>query len=211
MLIKDIMTRNVITMPSTTSIGDAKKFMKDHKLRRVPVVDDGKLVGIITKDRLDHFSPPAPAPLWQVNYLVYQTTLADIMEHDVVTVPPEATVEQAVSLAQSKRVGALIVVEEENVVGIVTTNDFFHNVINPLLGLNEHGTRIIVSGAGESKSVEKLVSSINELGVRTKLLWMVSNASSGSKDIIVHLDTDEAAEVIEELQKSGFSASIRPR
>lgn len=211
MLIKDIMTKNVMTMPSSTSIADARQFMKDHKFRRLPVVDDDKLVGIIIKDRLDRFSPPAPAPLWQVNYLVYQTTLADIMERDVVTISPEATVEQAVSLAQSKKVGALIVVQDEKVQGIVTTNDFFHNVINPLLGLNEHGTRIIVSGAGDSQSVEKLVGKINELGVRMKLLWMVSNASSGSKDVIVHLNTEDATGVIEELQKSGFSASIRPR
>ncbi|MFC1901730.1 CBS domain-containing protein [Chloroflexota bacterium] len=211
MLIKDIMTKNVMTMPSSTSIGDAKKFMKDHRFRRLPVVDDDQLVGIVTRDRLERFFPPAPAPLWQVNYLVHQTTLSDIMESNVVTISPEATVEQAVSLAQGQKVGSLVVVEGQKVIGIATTNDFFHNVINPLLGLSEHGTRIIVSAGGDSKSVEKIVGRINELGVRMKLLWIVASSSSDSKDVILHLDTDDAAGVIRELQNSGFSASIRPR
>jgi len=211
MLIKDIMTKSVTTMPSNTSVGDARKFMKEHKFSRLPVVDDGKLMGIVSGDRLERFFPPAPAPLWQVNYLVHQTTLSDIMEKNVVTTTPEATVEQGVALAQSQKVGALVVVEGHDVVGIVTSNDFFYNVINPIMGLGEHGTRIIVSASGDSKSIEEIVGCINKLRVGMKLLWIVKSSATDGKDLILHLETSDAAGVISELQSLGFSVSVRPR
>lgn len=212
MLVKDIMTKEVITVPSHISIGEARKVMKEHRFRRLPVVDDGKLVGIVTEERLEHVSPSATAPLlWQVAYLISRTTVADVMEKNVVTIDPEATVEQAVALAQSRRVGALIVVKEGKVVGISTTNDFFYGVVNPTLGLGESGTRIIVSGGSEGKSAEKIIAGINRLGVGIKILWTITSLVTKKKNLVIHLDTEDATNVISELRKLGFSASLRPR
>lgn len=212
MLIKDIMTKDVITVPSNTPIGEAKKIMKEHKFRRLPVVDKGKLVGIVTEDRLERVTPSAAAPLlWQVGYLISRTTLRDIMERNVVAISPEATVEQGVALAQSRRVGALVVVKAGKVVGIVTTNDFFYNIINPLLGIGKPGTRIFVAEAGDGKATQKILATINKLGVEIEVLWTLASPKSNKNDIIIQLDTDDAAKVITELQNAGFAASIRPR
>lgn len=212
MFIKDIMTKDVITVPSNTSIGDAKKIMKEHKFRRLPVVDKGKLMGIVTEDRLERVTPSSTAPfLWQVGYLISRTTVRDIMERNVVTISPEATVEQGVALAQSRRVGALIAVKAGKVVGIITTNDFFYNIINPLLGIGEPGTRIIVPGGGEGKAAQKIITIINKLGIAIEVLWTLSNAKSNKIDIVIQLETDDASKVITELQNAGFPASIRPR
>jgi len=212
MLIKNIMTKRVITVPSNTSIGEAKKIMKEHKFRRLPVVDNGKLVGIVIEDRLERVSPRATTPLlWQVSYLISHTTLGDIMEKNVVTIDPDATVEQGVALAQSRRVGALVVVKKDKVIGIVTTNNFFYGLLNPVLGIGEPGTRIIVPGGGDGKSAEKILASINKLGVGIKVLWTLSTPSAEQMDIIIHLDTDDATKIIAELQKLGYSASVRPR
>ena len=212
MLVKDIMTKNVVTVPSNTSIGEAKKIMKERKLRRLPVVDNGKLVGIITEDRLDHVSLSTTAPLlWQISYLISHTTLGDTMIKDVVTIEPEATIEQGVAAAQSRRVGALVVVKKDKVVGIVTTNDFFYNVVNPVLGLGQSGTRIIVPGGGDGKSTEKIIASINKLGVGIKTLWVTTSPATKLNDIVIQLDTEDATEVITKLQGLGYSASVRAR
>ena len=53
MYVRDIMTTNVITIPSSTSIIDAKRIMGEHRCRRLPVVDKEKLVGVVTKDGLE--------------------------------------------------------------------------------------------------------------------------------------------------------------
>ena len=210
MLIKDIMTKNVITAPSNTPVNDAKKLMKEHGFRRLPVVDDGKLVGIVTEARLERVSPKTIAPLlWQITYVVSHTTLKDVMKKKVVTVKPTATVEQAVALAQRHEVGSLVVVERGKVVGIVTTNDLFYKIVNPTLGLGESGTRLIVPGGGDGKSAEAIIACINKLGIGIKLIWTLQSFVADRKDIIIQLDTEDATGVIKELQNLGYSASIR--
>jgi acetoin utilization protein AcuB len=57
MYVRDIMTTNVVTIPSSTSLADAKRIMEAHRFRRLPVVDKGKLVGIVTERRLEQVSP----------------------------------------------------------------------------------------------------------------------------------------------------------
>ena len=56
MLVKDIITINVITIPSDTSVADAKRIMKQDKFRGLPVVDNGKLKGLVTEHRLEQVS-----------------------------------------------------------------------------------------------------------------------------------------------------------
>ena len=212
MLIKDIMTKDVVTIPGKTSLGEAKNIMKERKFRRLPVVDKGKLVGIVTEDRLERVTPSSTAPLlWQVSYLVSRTRVKDIMNKNVVAVEPEATVEQGVTVAQSHKVGALVVVKEKKLVGIVTTNDFFYNVVNPVLGIGESGTRIIVPGCGDGISAEKVIARINKLGMGIKVLWATASPATKTNDLIIHLDTEDASKIITELQNLGFQASIRPR
>ena len=72
MYIKDIMTMNVITIPSNTSIADAKKIMEAHKIHRLPVVDKGKLVGLVTERRLEAYTPSKATSLsvWEIRYLL---------------------------------------------------------------------------------------------------------------------------------------------
>jgi acetoin utilization protein AcuB len=210
MLVQDVMVKNVITVPSNTPVNDAKKLMKEHGFRRLPVVDDGKLVGIVAEARLERVSPKTTAPLlWQITYVVSHTTLKDVMKKKVVTIKPSATVEHAVALAQRYKVGALVVVEKGKVVGIVTTNDFFYKIVNPILGLGESGIRIIVPGGGDGKSAEAIIACINRLGIGIKLIWTLKSFVADKKDIIIQLDTKDATEVIRELQNLGYPASIR--
>ncbi|MFC1871499.1 CBS domain-containing protein [Chloroflexota bacterium] len=64
MLVKDVMTTNVITITPDTSIGDAQKIMKDNNFRRLPVVDSGgRMVGVVTETRLERVKPRTSAPL----------------------------------------------------------------------------------------------------------------------------------------------------
>lgn len=212
MLVKDIMTKNVVTIPTNASIGEAKKIMKEHKFRRLPVVDGGKLAGIVTEDRLEHVSPKTAAPLlWQISYLIAHTTVGDIMRKDVVTIKPEATIEQAITLSQSSKIGALVVVKGSKIVGICTTNDFFYKLLNPTLGLGESGIRILVSADSIGRSAQRIISCINRLGIEIKVLWAVASPTTNKKNIVIHLATEDATDVIKELGKLGCTASIVAR
>src|SRR3989304_5123856 len=128
--IKDIMTTAVITAPSSMPVHEAQKLVREKKLRRLPVVDEGKLVGIVSRDSLERVEPPPGTPMvWEMRHLIARTTLKDIMRKDLVTIHPDAPVEQGAALAQRVKIGALLVVEDDKLVGICTTNDFFYRIL----------------------------------------------------------------------------------
>ena len=79
------------------------------------------------------------------------------MKENVVMVVPDCTVELAIATVQSNKMGSLVVVEHDKVEDIVTTNDFFYKILNPLMGIGEEGSRIIVYGAGEAGQVQKVM------------------------------------------------------
>ena len=140
MYLRDVMTTDVFTLPSKTSIIKARRTMESKKLRRIPIVDNGKLVGIITRKILEKAFPEEPNPrdLFEFSYNIaslYRKPIRNIMRSEVVTAPPDMTAEEAVALAQTKKVGTLVVLENEQIVGIATTNDFFYKILNKVLGV----------------------------------------------------------------------------
>jgi acetoin utilization protein AcuB len=215
MFVKDVMTMNVVNIPSNTSISDAKRIMEAHKIRRLPIVDRGKLVGIITERRLEQYTPSKATSLsvWEIGYLLGNTPVKDIMEKNVVTVTPDMTVEEALGAAQNNGVGALPVVEKGRLVGIVTTNDFFYKIANPVLGIGIPGTRVEVVGKGKDTVIEDVVSLANKQGIRIVTIHVISipEAPGEKKDIVIHLDTQDIAAFVEEIKKKGYEVIVRTR
>ncbi len=213
MYVRDIMTTNVVTIPSSTSIADAKRIMEAHRFRRLPVVDKGKLVGIVTERRLESVSPSKATSLtvWELSYLLNKTSVKEIMERNVVTVPPDMTAEESVATAQSHKVGTLVVVEDGRITGIVTTNDFFYKIINPVLGLGEPGTRIEVTGGGESKALEEVISTVNKHGLKITTLHIMALPEVAKRDVCVHVDSEDVSKLVTELERKGYKVGLRKR
>ena len=213
MYLKDIMTTNVVTIPSSTSIADAKRIMKAHKFRRLPVVDKGKLVGLVTENRLESVSPSKATSLsvWEIGYLLEKTTVKEIMEKHLTTAVPDMTVEEAISISQQNKVGALIVLEDNRVVGIVTTNDLFYKIVNKVLGIGEKGTRIEVTDGGEGKALEEVISCANKHGLRIVTIHIISLPEKTKHDLVIHVDGTETSKLIDELIGKGYTVTIRKR
>lgn len=211
MLVRDIMTTNVITVSSDTLMVEAGKTMEFHKIERLPVVDRGKLVGIVTKSTLDKSGPSQATSLtrWELNYLLSQIKVKEIMRKDVVTIPYDATAECAIATAQRARVGSLPVLEEGRLAGIVTTNDFFYRILNPLMGIGGEGTRIAVHKAGGAEQMQKVMGCISKAGVRIKAMCTVQSSDAKGNDLLIHLDTEDARDIIVELMALGFMAETR--
>ncbi len=220
MRIRDIMTYNVVTIPSDTLVNHANEIMRTHRFERLPVVDKGKLVGIVTKDRLLRAAPSSATSLsvWELNYLLSKMTVAEIMERNVVTVTPDTTVESALALAQEKRVGSLPVVEDDRVVGIVTTNDFFLKILNPLLGIGEAGTRLVgtrltIRNCLDADCLRQICDIIH--GHKANMVTMSYLLFPGrdKKDMVVHIEksVDEARGIVEDIEAAGYEVEIRGR
>lgn len=213
MYVRDIMTTNVVTIPSSTSITDAKRIMEAHRIRRLPVVDKGKLVGIVTDHRLESVSPSKATSLtvWELSYLLDKTAVKEIMERNVVTVPPDMSAEESLAIAQGNKVGALVVMEEEAVVGIATTNDFFYKIVNPILGLGQPGTRIEVIGGGETKALAEIISTVNRLGLEITTLHIEELPEAAKKNVCIHVESEDTSQLVTELKSKGYKISMRKR
>ncbi|MEW8960099.1 MAG: CBS domain-containing protein, partial [Moorella sp. (in: firmicutes)] len=97
MFVRDHMSPNPITVTKETSVLDALEIMKKHKIRRLPVVHNGRLVGLVTERDILRVSPSPASTLsaFEVNYLVAKMTVKDAMIKRPITVPPEMTIEEA--------------------------------------------------------------------------------------------------------------------
>jgi acetoin utilization protein AcuB len=213
MIVADIMTTNVVSVSSNTSLAEARRIMDAHRVRRLPVVDKGKLVGVVTSGALDRMGPSqlTTFSVHELGYLVNKITVQEVMRREVVTVTPDMTVEEAVALAQSKKVGMLVVVEGDKVVGVATTNDFFYKILNPILGINIPGTRIIVRNCNKGPDIEKVVATINKLKVGITNLFLIDLPEAGKHDLVVHLDVENCTRCIEEIKKLGCPVEERAR
>jgi len=208
------MTMNVVSIPSNTTVSDAKKIMDAHKIRRLPVVDRGKLVGIVTERRLEAYTPSKATSLsvWEIGYLLGNTTVKEIMEKNPVTVTPEMTVEEALATAQERKVGSLLVVEKNGqLIGIVTTNDFFYKIANPTLGIGMPGTRIEIVSKTEKPMLEDICKATSQKGMKILTLHMISSTEIGGKDIVVQVDTENVDKLVNELKKKDYEVLVRKR
>lgn len=214
MRVRNIMSSPVVTVPSDTPVLEAAKFMKEKRIERLPVVDGGKLLGIVTKDRVLRASPSMATSLslHEIHYLFAKLTVKEIMQRDVTTVTPDTTVENAVRLAQEKRVGCLPVIEDGNVVGILTTNDFFYLVLNPLLGIGEKGTRVIVRHCATPAQMVVALQCVAELGMGVLNAAYLPSRRGGEKDLLLHVaEEDVAARLVDQMKAKGLDAEERQR
>jgi len=136
----------VVTVPPDLPIMEARDVMKQHMVRRLPVVKDEKLVGIVTQGDIQEAGPSGATSLsiWELNYLLARITVEEIMTpvDELVTVSPDEPIEQAAYLMRKNKVGGLPVVEDtDKLVGIITESDIF-DIFIELLGVRRDGTRL---------------------------------------------------------------------
>ena len=130
-LVRDWMSSNLITVTPKTSLHDAHALMKEHHVRRLPVVENGKLVGIIAMVDVVHAEPSKATTLsiFELNYLLAKVTIDQIMTRDVVTVQANATIRDAAKIMLERDVSGLPVLDGNSLAGIITESDIFRVLI----------------------------------------------------------------------------------
>ena len=206
MQVKDIMTWNVITVSSDTPIMEARKMMETHKIRRMPVVDRGKLVGLVTLDRIMGVgpSPATSLSVWEINYLLAKMTVREVMAKDVVTIDPNASVEQALARAQSMKVGAMPVTEGSKVIGIVTTNDFMLKLLNRALGIGLPGTRLNIINCNQPKNIRELMELVEKRGYKIVSAHTIPPAEEIQNGFSLQVDAEDATPLIKDIEAKGY-------
>jgi len=132
MLVKERMKRDPVTVKKDDSFRYALKLIRKEGIRHLPVLDGKKVVGIIT-DRDLRQSAPSPATTLEVhelNYLLERLKVEAIMTKKVITVAPDSSLLEAAKLLLAHKIGCLPVVEQEELVGIITEGDMLRALVD---------------------------------------------------------------------------------
>jgi acetoin utilization protein AcuB len=206
---KDLMTKNPITVDSETLVLDAQRIMKENNIRRLPVVDKGKLVGIVTQhDLLEAAPSPATSlSIHELNYLLSKMKVKEIMKKNPLTLTPDTPFEEALRIGQEKKIGSFPVVDNGKLVGIATESDIIRFVTR-ILGIKEEGSRITIEGlGGKLGDLERIVSIANQH--HTIVLSMMSLPRPEKKDwmIVLRLKTNDPDPIVKDFKKAGFNVT----
>jgi len=145
MFVREYMTRDPLTITPETSHPDAMNLMRKHRIRRLPVVSKGKLVGIVSEQDLlsNQPSPATSLNVYEIVDLLSRLRAQDIMVKPVLTVEGDCPMEEAACIMVSKKIGCLPVMEGDKIVGIITETDIFRAFVE-VLGGKEAGQRLVV-------------------------------------------------------------------
>jgi CBS domain-containing protein len=130
--VKDWMTEAPVTVEVDVRVVDAYNLMMQRGIRRLPVVSNDRLVGIVTVGDLREArpSPATSLSLYELNYLLAKLTVGQVMTHTPITVAPDTSVREAARLMMDEKVGGLPVVDEnQRLVGIITESDIFRLLV----------------------------------------------------------------------------------
>jgi acetoin utilization protein AcuB len=210
MRIKDVMTKNPMTVESETLVLDAQKVMKDNNIRRLPVVDKGKLVGIVTQHDLLQASPSPATSLtvYEMNYLLAKMKVKEIMRKNPLTLSPDTPFEEALRIGQEKKIGSFPIVDDTGkLVGITTESDIVR-ILTRVLGLREEGSRITIEGLGkELGELRKVIEIVDQQ--RTPILSMMTLPRPEKQDwmVVFRVLTKNPEPIVKDLRKAGFKVT----
>jgi acetoin utilization protein AcuB len=131
MKVREVMTSTVLSVSPSTAVADVRRLLQQRSIRHILVTDGPQLLGIAT-DRDIRLNLPSPATtlsVWEMNSLLAKLTVGEIMTRDVVTIAPDHEVHEAAQLMIDRRIGALPVIADRKVVGIITETDLLRALI----------------------------------------------------------------------------------
>ena len=166
MFVRERMSAEPVTITVSASITEALRTMRQHNVRRLPVLDEnGALIGIVSeKDLL--YASPSPATslsIYEMHDMLSRLRVTELMTADPVTVTPDTLLEEAALIMADSKFGGLPVVKDGELVGIITETDIFV-VFLELLGARQKGLRLTLRIPERMGEMARITTAIARLG-----------------------------------------------
>ena len=213
MFIRSHMTPSPITVTPETTVAEAIDILQQYNIRHLLVVDgQGVLQGILSDRDLRSARPSSVArsrERHRVEEQVNNTPVSVLMTRDCLTLRPNATLDDALLLFQSRKVGAFPVLnEEEKVVGVFTTADLM-NAYRRLFGLGEMGSMLVsIEDNGDPQAMSKLARVMEETQVSFTRLVRTDGGGKGKPMIFLRINTYNVRSVYKALEAAGFAIHV---
>jgi acetoin utilization protein AcuB len=205
MLVQDVMQRIVTTVTPETALPEAIKLASQRGIRHLPVVDGTEVVGIVSDRDLKRAMASSATSLevHELRYLLDRLKVAEIMTRGVITIGPTFPLEEAARLMVQEKIGAVPVVDEGRLVGIVTETDVLTLFVQAM-GAGEPSSRLdVVLPDGDPSALSRIVQTIE--GASATISSIVTlPVPRGSKEVVVRVRTINPGHAVEALEKRGF-------
>ncbi|MFY9257751.1 MAG: CBS and ACT domain-containing protein [Dethiobacteria bacterium] len=197
MFVRDYMTTSPVTVTPEDSLGEALRLMKEHSIRRLPVMAKGKIAGLVTEQDLMKASPSSATSLsiWEINYLFPKIKIKDIMTKEIFTVTPETILEEAALLMQENQISTLPVLDGDKLVGIITESDIFKAFID-VLGLNHPSLRVTLQVEDQIGVLKNVFEIVGAVGINI-ISTIVQRLPDQKVHLILRLSTGDIGKVTE--------------
>ena len=205
MLVGNWMTKDVISVDVNDSMQDAARLIRKHKIKRLPVMENGKLVGIITDRDLKRASASDVTTLeiHELLFLISEIKIGDIMTKDPITIPLDYTIDEAAQiLLEHKLSGAPVVDDEGQVAGVITQTDIFR-VLVLFTGVKKAGIQFAFQLEDRPGSIKEVSDIIRNYGCLLESILSGQDVQSGYRRVYIRVrncDPERLEELKEELK-----------
>jgi acetoin utilization protein AcuB len=205
MFVGERMSHPIISVAPDMPVHDALDMFKRERIRRAPVVKEGKLVGIVSdKDLLNASPSPATSlSIWEMNYLLSKVTVSEVMTKNVMIVSEDTPIEEAARIMADNKIGGLPVMRDGHVVGIITETDLF-KIFLEFMGAREKGVRITALLDDKPGQLAKITKAISGAGGNFIAFGQFTGEDPSNRLVtfkVKGVDENDAKEAIKDIAK----------
>jgi acetoin utilization protein AcuB len=199
MLVKDIMTKQVVAIGPEMPIGDVHALMEQRNIRHFPIVEGDKLVGIVSDRDIRTVGSEHPKAKPGVSL---KDAVATIMASPVITAHPLDPIEESAKILRERKIGAMPVIDDDKLVGIVTAIDFLEALVK-MTGVEPGSTRLEVEVENRPGALAKLASEIGARGVNIASV-LSTRKDDDTLSFVLRVGTIDGRRLANALKAAGF-------
>lgn len=201
------MTTDPITVKPDTPLFKARDLLREKNIKQLPVVDEqGNLVGLLTDRDIKQAwaSPATTLSIYELTYVLQKMTVESVMVKDPITITADATIERAAKILHARRIGSLPVVENNKLVGIITSTDLME-VLLDALGITEESGRLVVLVRDRIGVLADVCSILKEANI--SILSMVTlplHMYPGTFELVMRVNSPDRERAVDHLTQEGY-------
>lgn len=202
--VRDAMTRDVVTVGPEAGANEAWGLCREKNIRHLPVVDGGRLVGIVSDRDLRDVSPPRGTGD-QENTLAW-VRVRDIMTASIITAHPLDTIDHAARAIYENRINCLPVVADGELAGIITSSDLV-KILVELVGAQGSGSWVEVDVPNETGQLAEVTNVIRDRHVNIASVFLAPASRDAFRTIVLRLETADPTGVAQSLHDAGYAVT----
>lgn len=211
MLVRNWMQANPVVVGSDTLLSDAKQLITDRNLHGLPVVDDGRLRGLVTRSnclRWAHFAL-RKQNIHEVDFFTNRVKVKDVMIRNPATINADDTMEHCLQLGQERGVGQFPVLDAGRVVGIISANEVF-SMAAQFLGAWEKRSGVSLAPLDlRPGTVGRIVAIIEGAGGEVQSIYPLckrepGQQADGPRRVVIRFHSDDTSAVVKALEDAGY-------